>query len=192
MSTPKAIRLTSLETGIATDLCSVAVACDFLHRSGGYLKWKMFGDDPCIVTSKEGESFNLEVIGVGQRRDHVPEGEKRPKRVIGPHPEDDYFKNQKVQLCTYCARAVGFCSWSQSLTPIEGWEAKRTVLGHGTGCSWKVIKCPLYIQDASTKESRRIQRQMLLEERRNNFELQRSDRNDQADHDSVSGREQCV
>jgi len=176
MSTPKAIRLTSMETGISTDLCSVAVACDFLHRSGGYLKWKMFDDEPIIVSSKEGEKFNLEVIGVGQRRDHVSDEQRKKRKCIGPHPEDEYFKNMKNQLCTTCARAVGFCDWSAWLKPVEGWEVKPTVLGHATGSSYKVIRCPLYILDAETKEGRRMQRQMLLEERRNKLELQRSDR----------------
>ena len=184
MSTPKAIRLTSLETGIATELCSIAVACDFLNRSGGYLKWKMDGDESVLVTNKEHEKFILEVIGLGERRDHVTDDQKKKRRNIGPRPENEYFKNVKTQLCTTCARAVGFCSWSQTLTPVEGWEARPSVLGHGTGNSWKVIGCPLYIKDAFTKEERRIQRQMLMEERRNKLELQRSDK----DPDGNEGR----
>ena len=175
MAMPQAVRLTSVKTGISTELCSVAMACDFLGRSGGYLKWKMFEEDAAYVTNSEGEQFTMEIIGVGKRRDAVPEDQRKKKRDPSIHPEDGYNHQFKKQLCFECARAAGFCSWSRNLTPVEGWDAEPSNLGNSTGCSYRVEGCPLYIKDGKTKEEQHEQRRMLQEERRNMLELQGRD-----------------
>lgn len=53
-------------------------------------------------------------------------------------------------LCWTCQRAVpgdktDGCSWSRSLTPVDGWEACESI--KGTMKTWHVVSCPEYIQD---------------------------------------------
>lgn len=63
------------------------------------------------------------------------------------------YKNQT--LCWTCQNACCGCSWSQSFTPVEGWEAKPTKIrlvplakgGLEYIESYKVISCPNYIPD---------------------------------------------
>lgn len=49
-------------------------------------------------------------------------------------------------LCWDCKNASGRCSWSQSFTPVEGWQARKThVNGNvGDGQSYLVEMCPLF------------------------------------------------
>lgn len=52
-----------------------------------------------------------------------------------------------MTLCWDCARATGGCSWSDSLQPVEGWnavETKKNTLFQ----SYIVRDCPLFIRDA--------------------------------------------
>lgn len=62
----------------------------------------------------------------------------------------------KETLCWSCENACGGCSWSRSLTPVEGWEAKKIkIKGNfyvGAVLDSYIIKnCPEY------KKERRIQ-----------------------------------
>lgn len=52
----------------------------------------------------------------------------------------------KESLCWSCTcPGTDRCSWDESLTPVEGWEAEPTVTdGFET---FRVINCPLYIKD---------------------------------------------
>lgn len=56
-------------------------------------------------------------------------------------------KKRKETLCWTCKNACGGCSWSQSFTPVEGWDATETVLkcAEGEETSYFVSGCPLYI-----------------------------------------------
>ena len=48
-------------------------------------------------------------------------------------------------LCWDCKNAVGGCEWSQSFTPVDGWEAiPRTIRDEDSFC---VIKCPKFEED---------------------------------------------
>ena len=54
-------------------------------------------------------------------------------------------------LCWKCANNTGRCSWSHSLTPVEGWEAIPTkVKCYGRPCgdhdSFHVVSCPQFIK----------------------------------------------
>ncbi len=55
-------------------------------------------------------------------------------------------KKRKETLCWTCKNACGGCSWSQSFTPVEGWDAKETVLKSSEGevQSFFVNSCPLF------------------------------------------------
>lgn len=49
----------------------------------------------------------------------------------------------KTTLCWTCGNAVGGgCSWSESLTPVRGWEAVREME------SYTVLRCPEYQRDS--------------------------------------------
>ena len=61
--------------------------------------------------------------------------------------------NKHSQLCWYCDKAGGKCSWSRDFTPVQGWKAKPTkVPAYTTGNgkkkkkiyldSFEVHECP--------------------------------------------------
>lgn len=56
----------------------------------------------------------------------------------------------KETLCWSCTcPGTDRCSWDESLTPVEGWEAEPTVTdGFET---FRVINCPLYIKEPPRK-----------------------------------------
>ena len=56
-------------------------------------------------------------------------------------------------ICWDCKRAVLWCSWSKSYTPVPGWNARQTQIsaydrGKKTHYdSYKVLECPLFEAD---------------------------------------------
>lgn len=74
----------------------------------------------------------------------------RPKKA---HKEHIYKPTKNDTLCWTCQNATGGCSWSKKLKPVEGWTAEvRNLKFNENGeakydKSYKVIKCPHYIQD---------------------------------------------
>lgn len=55
----------------------------------------------------------------------------------------------KEQLCWTCQRACGGCSWSRSLTPVDGWTATHSSI-KATGKeepTYHIDECPLYKPD---------------------------------------------
>lgn len=52
----------------------------------------------------------------------------------------------RTQLCWACQKATGFCSWSASLTPIKGWDAKLVKYKDG-GHTYRIKSCPQYVPD---------------------------------------------
>ena len=59
------------------------------------------------------------------------------------------YKDGKEQLCWYCEKACGRCSWSRSFTPIEGWEAEPTTVrnrdtAQRTTATYYIKACPEY------------------------------------------------
>ena len=184
MSQPRTVQLTNQETGEQLEFWSMATACEFLDRSTAYVSVNLMrsGEDQCVITSKSGKPYTFKLGEKGKRRDLLAPADHEG------HVHIPYEQRQKFasQLCTTCARAVGFCSWSQRLEPVEGWKAepsviknhskrdtdKETVVTEVHG--YRVIECPLYIKDAATKAEQKDQRKMLLEERRKH-DLQGSD-----------------
>ena len=158
MSAPKAIRLTSVKTGKEFVFGSVAQAAEFLKRSKGYFFWKLDNLQTNHVESREGEEYILEFIGLGHRRDWTWKPEKDRN---GPPRE---YSAMVCQLCTGCARAVGFCEWSAGLEPVPGWDAIETKNFSDEGPGYQVRGCPKYLPDAPTKEARKLQRMKLMEE----------------------------
>lgn len=53
---------------------------------------------------------------------------------------------ESEQLCTYCGRACGGCTWSDGLEPVSGWEAEESKIG------WHVTACPKYRPDSRIRE----------------------------------------
>lgn len=61
------------------------------------------------------------------------------------HSRRGYFK----QLCENCQKAIGGCSWSICLVPVDGWKAKKITIKDTTGnfTSYRITYCPEFIQD---------------------------------------------
>ena len=56
---------------------------------------------------------------------------------------------ESEQLCWRCRNACGGCSWSREFKPVEGWDAKPTIInGDGEEIpSFEIKKCPMFIKD---------------------------------------------
>ena len=55
---------------------------------------------------------------------------------------------ENEQLCYRCQNACGGCSWSREFQPVEGWDAKPTIInGDGEEIpSFEIKKCPMFIE----------------------------------------------
>ena len=61
------------------------------------------------------------------------------------------YNPRQQTLCWNCAKAVGYCPWSQDLEPIPGWTAfptQKQTHGNTHSSSYLVIECPLFKRDA--------------------------------------------
>ena len=58
-------------------------------------------------------------------------------------------REENEQPCWRCKNACGGCSWSDSLTPVDGWDATPTIVKDSTGDfeTYKIKKCPEFIDD---------------------------------------------
>ena len=66
----------------------------------------------------------------------------------------------KNTLCWSCGRFSGRCSWSANFEPVEGWKARKDILGRQYGdemVTYTVDKCPLYEKDSEEDGNRRIE-----------------------------------
>ena len=64
----------------------------------------------------------------------------------------------KRTLCWKCANATNSgCSWSRSLTPVDGWTAEEDefVTNYLDKRTYLVIDCPEFIPDKETKRRTR-------------------------------------
>ena len=64
----------------------------------------------------------------------------------------DYNNKKKTsyingQLCWNCKNACGNCSWSESLTPVKGWTAKKVKRKDTPGYTYSIKKCPLFVSE---------------------------------------------
>lgn len=156
------ITLVSKLTGQRFDFRTMREANSFLGRGIAYINnMQKCGLDPSDANT--GEYFYV----------------IKTKVEGTPHSGSQYKNTQTGQLCTTCARASGFCSWSQELIPVEGWHAKPTMIKHMNNKgdnveektaytnSYRIYACPLYIQDGKTPLERKIQRMLLMEELEN-------------------------
>lgn len=65
------------------------------------------------------------------------------------------FTRELETLCWSCQNATGGCSWSRTLKPVKGWNAKAIKIKASEGKefvrytdSYIVKKCPKYIKDS--------------------------------------------
>ena len=76
------------------------------------------------------------------------------------HQEDrsDYRIDSGLgQICWRCGNYCRGCSWSEKHKPVEGWKAVRTAVknrGRLEFHSYRIIFCPLFIQDVETRVHR--------------------------------------
>ena len=61
--------------------------------------------------------------------------------------------NVRHSLCWDCANAIGTCSWSDRLEPVDGWHAERSEKGD----TWNVIDCPEFDRDARNGGTKRLE-----------------------------------
>ena len=64
-------------------------------------------------------------------------------------------------ICWDCKKAIGGCSWSETLTPVEGWTAIQNDKDNTE--SYKVIMCPLFERDAYYYGLSKTPREVKLE-----------------------------
>ena len=68
----------------------------------------------------------------------------------------DYHVHLKgdQSLCWNCKNCFGGCSWSESFEPVEGWNAKRTIIKYlnTETPSFLVRDCPLFAPDDGERE----------------------------------------
>ena len=65
----------------------------------------------------------------------------------------------KYTMCLDCVHAIGGCSWSDSLTPVPGWQVEETVINNGRGAYAKsnmVINCPEFVWDSKDGGKKRM------------------------------------
>lgn len=64
----------------------------------------------------------------------------------------------KQTLCWDCKKAIGECSWSAILRPVEGWKATPTkrVSANGEVHSFRVEECPEFERDAFCNGLKRL------------------------------------
>ena len=181
MASPMGIILEDVKTGKIRTFGSAIQASEFLGRSKQYIQARLTKTaEPELAIGMDGSKYKLSIYGIGKRKDACLEHKKQHK-TQEPWKCEGYevrnLRNHTTQLCTVCARAVGFCAWSRNLEPVEGWEAVPTKIRHmakhevATSIyetnSFRVINCPLFIKDANTAKERKKQREMLMEELEN-------------------------
>lgn len=177
MATPWVISLTDVETGRFQTFASLIKASEFLGHSKQYLKSRLADEKRSkSAFSVDGKEYKVRIESIGRKK---PVHKKKPEvQYVFDGYEIRHLNNHSSQLCTECARAVGFCEWSKHLKPVEGWEAVPTMIKHmnkrsSTNTeilvtdSYRVISCPMFIEEGKTVEERREQRKMLKGERLN-------------------------
>lgn len=72
---------------------------------------------------------------------------------------NQHISRGKPTLCWDCAKAVGYCDWSEEFKPVKGWTAEKTEIKVQSGAnikSYVVTACPLFERDAYNMGQRRI------------------------------------
>ena len=68
-------------------------------------------------------------------------------------------------LCYYCAKATtSGCCWSEKLTPVEGWKAKKRKLlirEKGYVDSYNVYRCPEFVEHELCKTEPLWQKELM-------------------------------
>lgn len=69
------------------------------------------------------------------------------------------IRERTSTICWMCVNATGRCSWSEDLIPVEGWIAEPTkikITDNQTLDSFKVLACPLFVQDSTDNGQKRL------------------------------------
>jgi len=67
--------------------------------------------------------------------------------------QQEFYMNTAT-ICWDCAKAIGGCSWSNSLKPVKGWTAVKVKKTETE--SFRVIKCPEFERDALNFGTKRL------------------------------------
>ena len=63
--------------------------------------------------------------------------------------------------CWECAKATGFCSWSQEFKPIKNWNAVKTKHVNNNGVpleTYLIIDCPEFVRDSTNIGLERLEK----------------------------------
>lgn len=125
--------LINQETGERKDYETMRKASIAIGRHYSYVSFCIRNSRP--ITDENGYTYSVET---------TIRGKKRP--VLQPKKAN---KNTgRIQLCCYCMKAYGGCSWSKEFKPVEGWTAVPTVIltrnprGKDSIQSYKITACP--------------------------------------------------
>lgn len=135
------VRLQSVKTGEIIDIDSLTEAAIWAGRAPSVLRRAMATRG--AFKTDRGEFYYCRENGRGESK-------------------GTGYRGRCVHRCNDCARAIGLCPWSESFTPVEGWEAKEIYDNHGALYSYQITSCPMYVKDAPTIAERRMQREMLI------------------------------
>lgn len=120
--------ITNSRTGKQYEFPTGVAASKFLGRHKNYIT-DCRNKDCEIKDAHTGDVFTCEYVNY-----------KKPQRRI-----------ESMQICCFCKKACGGCSWSRNFEPVKGWEARPTIINHGFAngkkreChSYKIISCPEY------------------------------------------------
>lgn len=121
-------KLISMDTGKEYVFESCLKAERFLKHAGGYIrgcKTKNYA----ISHKVTGEKFDV---------------------VLGELKYVCTNKFSNPTICWDCQKASGRCSWSRKLEPVEGWDAKPTIIKYAGSRepSYIVRSCPEFVADA--------------------------------------------
>ena len=143
------VTLISKKTGEKHYFESILHATCFLNRSNCYMKNAQLTNSKITHADTKEEFIMVRDVPYvhGKKVDTINQAKMMDKSI-----------------CNGCARASGFCSWSATLTPVEGWDADDSFDPDGNWYSYCVKDCPKFIHDAPTAKERRKQWNKLMEE----------------------------
>lgn len=70
----------------------------------------------------------------------------------------------RKQICWYCKKCIGKCSWSKDYIPVPGWDAEEDCLNYPDGgmhkkiLTYKIFDCPLFEANKEGKELEKNQK----------------------------------
>ena len=147
--------LTNMKTGEVLLFNSCAEASDYLKKSKTYVakclnrNIPVYGEDKQRYTAAVYKKLKVKAIEAPQPTARKEKASKKANPVKQEKPKDKPPEiNRRIQLCCFCKKSCGGCSWSKKFVPVAGWTAVPTIIRNGRGQrdteSYKITACPEY------------------------------------------------